>query len=109
MITNGKRLELARQSQDSLCGNAKNHDSYNMIIVCDGWAPEGRPTDWITYISAPPYSGASRCRNIGASSIPRYRRGQYVMFVDDDVYMCPGWDEILIKVSKGLNGQAIVS
>ena len=100
MVTNGKRMELLKQSVDSLLNNSKDIDSFQLTVVHDG-ALGNRTGDINIFVDE--YVGASRCRNIGASSVPKYRRGQYVMFVDDDVYMCPGWDERLLEAMSHLH------
>jgi GT2 family glycosyltransferase len=53
--------------------------------------------------------GASRGRNIGAGSIPRYRRQEHVLFLDDDVYMCQNWDMRLMQLAAAVGPGSIIS
>lgn len=110
MITNGKRPELLQQSYQSLIyeSSGKNGTDYNVTIVFDGANIDVPSPARVTKISTPKSVGASAARNIGASSIPKYRRGKYIMFLDDDVYMCPGWDKQLFTAADNwiLSGHA---
>src|SRR5262245_32247815 len=101
MITNGKRPELFKQTGESLYDNCDDATYFNLVVVHDGGKSNTDYGNANIVITDP--VGASACRNIGASSIPKYRRGQYVMFIDDDVYMCPGWDEKMIDVYNRTN------
>jgi len=107
MITNGKRPELFKQTGESLYDNCDDATYFNLVVVHDGGKSNTDYGNANIVITDP--VGASACRNIGASSIPKYRRGQYVMFIDDDVYMCPGWDEKLIDAYERTNGPAVRS
>ena len=97
MVTNDKRRILTRQAIESLMDNSTKLHAINVVVVHDNTRGTGEEEYGDVEIFIGDSVGASRCRNIGASSVPKYRRGQYVMFCDDDVYMCPGWDERLIK------------
>ena len=115
MVTNGKRPELLEQSLFSLVENASDRQNIHPILVVDGatWNQVDRTTNGYertvtAHIDVQSNVGASRCRNIGASSVPKYKRGEYVTFCDDDVYMCPGWDERLVE-AIGTRGMRIVS
>jgi glycosyltransferase involved in cell wall biosynthesis len=108
MISSGKRLELLEQSLNSLRINSV--EKHNLVVVLDGCLlsdfvlPSG-----YTLITAP-QGGASRARNIGASSIPKYRRSNILTFLDDDVYLCKGWDKRVSDLMEaGLSKIAIVS
>jgi len=99
LITTGKRPEMLEQTLKSLQINAVHEHS--LTLVWDGHPHESdlaRADNWNLWrngtflIVTPEPQGASASRNIGASSIPKYRQHEYVMFVDDDVYMLPGWD-----------------
>src|SRR5215471_13735083 len=102
MVTNGKRADLLHQSLDSLHDNCTEEDQMNVVVVHDGLMSPSEHSIGDVDIDVR-QCGASRCRNIGASSVPKYRRGQYVMFVDDDVYMCPGWDERFTKLVQHID------
>lgn len=94
MISSGKRPELLRQSLDSLKENSA--EQHNVTLVVDGCDVHRELKDSrITLISCPKV-GASAARNIGASSIPKYRRQNILTFLDDDVYLCKGWDAVMI-------------
>lgn len=99
-----------RQSLESLCQNAADWSKHTLTLVMDG-KNEGcidylKP---LTYIDCSEPMGASRARNIGAASIPKYRRQKRVMFLDDDVLMCPGWDTRIEGVMEALGHGAVVS
>jgi GT2 family glycosyltransferase len=108
MITTLTRVELFHQSMVSLLNNRYLPLSrdYTLTIVLD--SPDhyssvldekrmSRPSP--TLIINDQRKGASASRNIGASSIPKYRRQSHVMFLDDDVFMCPKWDEKLMELA----------
>jgi hypothetical protein len=110
MITTGKRDGLLRQSIDSLVSNAGDWTAHTLTLVVDG---AGLSSDikmplQYTSIFATSRPGASACRNIGASSVPRYRRQPRLMFLDDDVYMCPKWDG-RIELALNVLNHAVVS
>ena len=94
MISSGKRPELLQQSLDTFV--AHSVQKHNFVFVADGWMPPYQIAG-STVISAPKV-GASAARNIGASSIPKYRRQNILTFLDDDVYLCPGWDEKVLDL-----------
>jgi len=105
LITTGERPGLLEQTLSSMYNNASN--THSLTIVWDNvsglWNAGPARHGPATVIVNPNPQGASASRNIGASSIPEYRRHGYVMFVDDDVYMLPGWDEKLIRAEKRLD------
>jgi GT2 family glycosyltransferase len=106
LITTLSRPELLRQTVSSLSENATTR-GYRLVIVIDGYERYDMQ-DFIGVNELIADSGAqniilncrrlgaSASRNIGAGSIPKYRRGDYVLFLDDDVYCCPGWDRSLL-------------
>lgn len=59
--------------------------------------------DRVTLIDNGIRQGASASRNIGAGSIPKHRRHEHVLFLDDDVYMCPNWDARLEELASHRN------
>lgn len=101
MITTGMRPDLLVQSLESLANNAADWASHHLTLVIDGhdhWLKgEGlkKPLPGNVLINTSERVGASAARNIGAGSVPRYRRQEHVLFLDDDVFMCPNWDAIL--------------
>jgi len=104
MITAGTRFELLAQSMDSLKKNG-TIPIESLVLVSDGWQPKPHEMEFIrdhttTFITNFHHYGASAARNFGASSIPKYRRHPYLMFCDDDIYACPGWDKPLLEASK---------
>lgn len=94
LITTGKRPEMLQQTIDSMIDNSAQRHSLTM--VWDGERKGQAPGGTTVIINQDP-QGASASRNIGASSIPKYRRHEYVMFIDDDVYMLPEWDTLLLQ------------
>lgn len=113
MITTGKRPELLQQSLLSMHLNTVVNERYSLTVVVDGgvgfdFHRLNPLTFYDTLIVNQHAVGASASRNIGSSSIPKYRRGSHVCFFDDDVYACPGWDRTLLSLSKALPG-ALVS
>ena len=112
MITTGKRPMISSQAFSSLMSNAADWSSHQMTIVIDsdGHADyENLVSRYATTIINTKQQGASRSRNIGAASVPKYLRHEHVMFVDDDVYMCPGWDERLLAAAGALGPRAVIS
>jgi len=99
MITTDSRPQLLDQSVFSLTNNSATRD-LTLTIVVDR-AINSRIRDEFE----PHYTiftrkqvGASAARNIGAASIPKYRRGDYVLFLDDDIYCVLGYDKKLIEL-----------
>ena len=106
MITTISRPKLLQQSLDSIVHNA-SHLRHHITVVIDGFKNyyEHGPSGHIDFspevaIRIREQVGASRARNIGAGSIPVHARQEHVLFVDDDVWMAPGWDTALEKVMK---------
>jgi GT2 family glycosyltransferase len=100
LITTDARPELLSQSVNSLVKNAVTSVG-SLTVVVDGSHDSGFLSwDVSRLIYNGQRVGASRSRNIGAGSIPKYRRQKYVLFLDDDVYMCPRWDEKLMELAK---------
>jgi len=108
LITSGRRTELLRQSLASLIQNAANPNEHHLTVVCDGrFVPfeHSMPNSIIVNTTS---QGASASRNIGAGSIPKYRRKDRVLFLDDDVFMCRDWDRRMSAVAD-VHRRAIVS
>lgn len=105
-ITTATRNQMLEQTLNSLWQNAQNANDIRLALVHDGckhvpFESDGTSPN-VTFIVNGGSQGASASRNIGAGSIPKYRRQKYVMFTDDDVYFCPGWDKALMELSKAL-------
>lgn len=105
MITTWMRPDLLRQSIESLWDNAADRHDHELTIVLDDerqnyfeQAHFARPA--CTLIRNNGRQGASASRNIGAGSIPKYRRQEHILFLDDDVYMCQNWDARLWDLLK---------
>lgn len=100
LITTDSRPALVDQSVRSMVDNADRWGDHALTIVVDGGgsriADEFEPHFTIINRNR---QGASASRNIGACSIPKYRRQSHVMFLDDDVFMCPGWDVRLMELA----------
>ena len=110
LISSGSRLRLLEQSLRSLRENASNWDQHALTLVMDGCSvmstcglADTIPQRVIWNIEQ---QGASRSRNIGASSTPKYLRKDAVMFLDDDVYCCKGWDAFNYKLDAVWSGHA---
>lgn len=107
LITSGARPELLEQSLRSIHANAAHRHSFNLTVVVDGYKNRATYMPWAEIVDHlivnMEQGGASRARNIGASSIPKYRRQKFVMFLDDDVYMCPKWDEKLLELGESVD------
>jgi hypothetical protein len=110
MITTYRRPLLFQQTVASLLNNAADRKSHHLTVVFDlqDEHDETPPMYNDVSIVLTKY-GASRARNIGAGSVPRYRRQEHVLFLDDDVYMAKGWDEILMKAESGLPHKTVLS
>lgn len=110
MITTGERSELLKQALNTIHGNAASYKDLSLTMVCDGYLNGHDCLDQAnlrlngTLIVNLDRRGASASRNIGAGSVPKYRRGKYVCFLDDDVYMMPGWDRELLDVAEFMEG-----
>ena len=111
-ITQNSRPALRTQAAQSLYANSDPHLDIHFTLVLDGFDLEAvqqiMPSPIVPYliINRSP-KGASRSRNMGASSIPKYRRQKYVMFMDDDIYLCPGWDRNLIQALEKYPGTIV--
>lgn len=109
IITTAGRPDLLAQSLDSLNRNSASMDDHQVTLVLDGATNVPgfeRVPEYIIHNTA--RQGASAARNIGASSIPKYRRHDHVMFIDDDVYMLPGWDSLLMSTMREFR-RAVIS
>ncbi len=108
MITTATRGDLLEQSIRTVRENTSNPIRLTIVVNSAertvAWSNEASTTSILT---GP--VGASAARNIGAGSIPRYRRGSHVLFLDDDVYMCSDFDERMIGLSSHLGDRYIVS
>lgn len=101
MITTGARPELFNQSMKSLKVNAVNPGAHTLTVVKDGKSSiETLGAD--TFVLNAQRVGASASRNIGAGSIRRYKRHSHVLFLDDDVFMCLGWDQKMTELAAAL-------
>ena len=105
LISTYGRPDLFKQTVVSLKQNATDWGLCRLTTVFNGEHP-----DRFMYAMRDEYDtmivcgnvGASAARNIGASSIPKYRRGDYVLFLDDDVWLAPEYDTTLIKMAEAL-------
>lgn len=102
LISTMNRLDLLEQTITSMAQHGTD-DSHSLTLVLDN--PESFPyargsqSPGMNIVITSSQAGASRARNIGASSIPKYRRQKYVMFCDDDLYFCPRWDAKMLELS----------
>lgn len=97
MISNYSRPEIVKQSMLSLMHNASDWSKHHFTLVWNGLPKtmtsvsivgEGENATTIMVGNV----GASRARNVGASSIPKYLRHENICFFDDDIYAVKGWD-----------------
>jgi GT2 family glycosyltransferase len=113
LISTGARPKLLQQTISSLRRNAADYQQHTLTVVMDDpavehamacadamWDSSLAHDDSMTIITRCKRQGASASRNVGASSIPKYRRQSHVCFVDDDVYACPRWDEKLTTLAN---------
>lgn len=98
IITTNQRSVLLKQTVESLGECWTDGNPIKLTVVHDDYDLEDAGPAWsATEIFNDTPQGASASRNIGASSIPKYRRQKYVCFLDDDVYCVPGWGGKLIE------------
>lgn len=108
LITTGSRPKLLEQALRSMRENAVHWDQHALTLVLDDpdIVDECRSDVPHRIILNQRREGASRSRNIGASSTPRYLRKDAVCFFDDDVYCCKGWDAFNFKPDAVWSGHA---
>lgn len=90
VITTCNRPELYAQTMHSLTSNAA--EKHPVTVVFNGVDDGGLYTKSHDALIVLGNVGASRSRNVGASSIPKYLREDYVCFFDDDIFCTKGWD-----------------
>lgn len=101
LITTGSRPQLLVQSLRSLHENSTRWEDHTLTVVMDGDSvmntclEAGVVPNRI--IVSPERQGASRSRNVGAGSTPKYLRKDALMVLDDDVYCAKGWDAFNYK------------
>lgn len=111
LITTGSRPRLLEQSLRSLRENATRWAEHSLTLVMDGCSVgavciQAGTAPRRAIVNFADREGASRSRNIGASSTPAYLRKDAVMFLDDDVYCCKGWDAFNYKPDAVWSGHA---
>lgn len=96
LVTTRYRRALLDQSIGSMVKNATYWDQHTLTVVEDAAHSKGgdiwRHYGVGSYIINDLYPGASASRNVGAASIPHYKRQDIVTFFDDDMYCLPAWD-----------------
>lgn len=110
LITTGSRPRLLEQTLRSLKENATQWSEHSLTMVMDGnsamdscLAARVVPD---RVIVNPERQGASRSRNVGAASTPKYLRRDALMVLDDDVYCAKGWDGFNFKPDAVWSGHA---
>jgi hypothetical protein len=99
-----------QQSVSSLLNNAADRKAHHLTVVYDLQDEyDETPPMYETVSIVLTKNGASRARNIGAGSIPRYLRQEHVLFLDDDVYMCQNWDMRLMQLAAAVGHGSIIS
>lgn len=107
IVSTMSRPAMLQQAIHSIADNSVHH-AHTVTLSLDD--PEDFPyLRGVTTILNTTKVGASRARNIGASSIPKYIRQKYVMFVDDDIYACPQWDSEILRVLESCADGIVVS
>lgn len=119
IISTSDRPALLYQTIESMEANAVDK-TFTVTLVLDGTVGLvrhfGTPSSrYMSMILNSPRQGASASRNIGASSIPKYRRQEYVMFCDDDCFFCPklsqwdngGWDYYMLRLAESFPNKII--
>ncbi len=117
VISNGNRAELLTQTLESLHANAADPASHHFTLVIDGYDEGIIVSDVFDYamgfidslIINSNSQGASASRNIGAGSIPKYRRQEHVLFLDDDVFLLNGFDAALVNAAQILPDKTLLS
>lgn len=103
VITAGQRPKLIEQTFRSMKENAANWSDHHLTVVMDGCSVvqklSNAGVDPDTAIINVKAQGASTSRNIGAGSVPKYRRQSHVCFFDDDVFLVKDWDRQLMELS----------
>ena len=103
VTSNSKRPQLLQQTLESLDENSTLE--HTITLVLDKHFGLVLPIySVVATITLHNSVGASACRNVGASSIPKYSRSEYVLFSDDDCFYTAGWDHKLVNVLKA-NGE----
>lgn len=99
-ISQNSRPLLFQQTMLTLHNNANDPSNYKLTVVFNGDIENPPIYEDVTIICG--QIGASDSRNCGASSIPRYRRRKYLLFLDDDVWLSPGYDDALLAMAEAL-------
>ncbi len=108
--TNGSRPRLLEQTLRTLYENTPK-DQFNLVMIFDGQEPAS--PEWMNPISYantsilrldPPCNVTGRLKNLGAYwSEKQFGRGEWLLFIDDDVAFLPGWLEKMIMVCSSMN------
>ncbi|HXH07157.1 MAG TPA: glycosyltransferase [Vicinamibacterales bacterium] len=98
------KLEFTRQCLDRIWRNTSHDVAYEVIVVDNG-STDGT-TEWFADISRFPgvlryhrndrNLGYARANNIGA----RLARGTYLLFLNNDTLVQPGWLEAMLRIAK---------
>ncbi len=97
--SNGSRPRLLEQTITTLYQNTPV-DKFNITYVLDGWRSADRITgpNSSALMIEPPCSVTGRLKNLGAYwSEKQLGRGEWLLFIDDDVAFLPGWLEYMIE------------
>src|SRR6185312_5715738 len=101
LITNGSRPRLLEQTLRTLYENTQA-DQFNLTMVMDGsWLDLPETAQGMMYADAtcfmsmwPACHIIGRLKNLGAYwTEKQFGRGEWLLFVDDDVAFMPGWLE----------------
>lgn len=107
LISTYSRPLLFHHTLHSLYQNGKATEHHVTVVINGSGNQLPGPIGNVSIYT--PEGGASAARNIGASSIPKYRRQHYLMFTDDDAFFAKEWDEKLLDLADHHGGMSIVS
>ncbi len=112
--TNGSRPRLLEQTLRTLYENTPT-DQYTLTLACDGIAPEMAGImhpylndGWSVIAAIPGPRITGRLKNLGAYwSEKQFGRGEWLLFIDDDVAFLPGWLEKMTTTMSTCQSQAM--
>ena len=86
-----------------------NHNHQIIVFINEGkdgtleWLRESRQ-DHIDFMHSPSNVGICHAVNIGRTMA----KADYLVYMNDDMYVLPGWDEELIRIIQGLNTKMFI-
>ena len=99
VICTRNRVNYLQKALNSLINQTLDKENYEIIVVDNGSTDETRHVvkekySYVTNLSYiyEPILGLSQARNTALSKAG----GQYIAYLDDDAFSCPGWLEIIL-------------